>query len=155
MEPDQPSLVETRTAKRLRLVRFYLPWLLAVDGHPSPDLWWQAAALQQLANAVLDHPDEMGKSLAGEYELLVLRLDRLRVRLWAQLCLPVDRRDLRQEAADWHVVQQLLHQTMPVVEDLLLAMLAAEELARARAEATPFVVRSEPGVAWLVEYRQG
>lgn len=112
-------------AERLRLVRFYLPRLLATEAHPSPEHWWFAFSLWQLGETALYEHSLAGHLQAAESQLLHKRLYRLQQRIWDQLCIPAHQRTLSQETISWEQVQLSLMQTMPLVECLLTAALAA------------------------------
>jgi hypothetical protein len=152
MEANELPLAETPTARRLRLVGFYLPRLLVPVRHPAPEQWLQALSLWQLAEAVLRKPHWPDRlRLAGEEEVALHRLDRLRAHLWAQLSIAPERRDLYQESADWEWAQVLLRQTLALVEARLRATLADEERLRTQAPNFSGPVWSMPGLAWRVD----
>jgi hypothetical protein len=130
MALDEHAAVETRHLRRLHLVRFFLPRLLAGSAH-EPAHWWHALVLQQLGEWVVETYTPTWAVTAAEATLVRARLDRLHARLWCQLSIPPPHRNLEQSAADWKHVQAHLQNTMEVVVCLLRAAIEEEEQARA------------------------
>ena len=151
MEANQPTLAETTAVRQLRLVRFYLPRLLALEGHPPPEWWWYALSLQQLAESVLNPRSTFGQPQPLEHRRALHWLRRAHRSLWSQLALPPDWRELKHEAATWEVVQRLLARALPLVEARLRATLADEERLRMQAPTFSGPVWSMPGLAWRVD----
>jgi hypothetical protein len=120
MAAHSPFASAAQTAGCIRLLRFYLPRLLAPQPRPLPELWCYATALQQLGKSVLANKQLTSQPLQAEHRLVRQRLACLRRLLWGQSDVPQQLPSLSLEATNWPKVQVLLRQTMPHIERLLL-----------------------------------